>query len=229
MDPAPFSLLEMILNDREESGLTQSGSQSFYNFSHRASQEQQHVPEPSEILNRVGWSEPRLVTDESASPRVSTVAQMLQRRASTDPRPHVLSWTQRDSNQHLIPSLTAPIELQIQAQASPSFLGVSPSPLQTLTPVARSQLALTPLLQEFILTSCSPQNSCWLTITPAASMPDSRFGFSPRALAPISSPTEFRYSPYLPPCSLVLLPEVHPSWCLCPQMVPVHQPCNPDL
>ncbi|XP_031160131.2 uncharacterized protein LOC116053255 isoform X2 [Sander lucioperca] len=220
MDPM-FSLPEIIPSDREEPASTQSGSPHFSYFSSHyhqlvpAPQEEPDIhrlSEPSFQTSQVGQfcpPEPYLVTGESVLLRTPTVADLFQRRANPDHRADALYWTQRDSNQqcvqHLIPSLAGSI--QPQAQDCPSSFNVLPGVCpQTLPPDARFQPGFTPLLPEVIVTP----------------------GCSSYFLVPISSPPECCCSGCSPPHSWLLLPEVRPSWCLCPQAVPVHQPCSPD-
>ncbi|XP_032399897.1 uncharacterized protein LOC116706937 [Etheostoma spectabile] len=222
MEPM-FSLPEIFLRDREEPASTQSGSLNFSNFSSHyhqlvpAPQEEpdiQRLSEPSFQTSRGGQfcpPEPYLVTGESVLLSSPPVVDMLQRRANPDHRADTLYWTQSDANQqfvhHLIPSPVQP-----QAHDCPSSFsvlpGVCPSHhnLQTLTPDARFQPGFPPLLPEVIVTpGCS---SCFLV--------------------PISSPSECCCSACSPRHSWHLLPEVHPSWCSCPQAVSVHQLCSPD-
>ncbi|KAI9546255.1 hypothetical protein NQZ68_028671 [Dissostichus eleginoides] len=50
----------------------------------------------------------------------------------------------------------------------------------------------------------------------------------PSVLVPIISPPEL-CGPGMPRRSWLLLPEGHPVWCLCPQEVPLNQPCSADM
>ncbi|XP_045920535.1 uncharacterized protein LOC123980285 isoform X3 [Micropterus dolomieu] len=231
MDPAVFSLPEII---------THPGSSNFFPHYHQprpaytsASQDVDNrgLIEPSLLISREVISRgqfhrsgPHHVMNESASQRTSTVAEILRSIANTDQRrTDTQFWTQCISNQrHLIPGLTVPIEPQTQAQDS-----LSPLNLQTLSPDPRSHVPACTDSTLTIFTSCSPHNSFLLNMSPVASTANTSFGFSPYVLAPICGPTELCYSPYSPPHSW-LLPEVHPSWCLCPLMH-VHQPCSTDL
>lgn len=217
MDPVMFSLPEILLNDREEPDYTLS----FPNFSPCY-----HQPFPPEELDIHELSlqtshefftgplclpDPPLVMDEPASLRASKVASemlwMIDQRTQR---------AQMDSNQqsvqHLIP---IPVQPQIQAQGWR---------LQALSPGTRPQHVLSPLFPELTFCSCSPQDPGWMNMSPVASPSNSTFGFSPCVLVPVSSPVEFWFSPYSPPG-----PCLHPRWCLCPQAVRDHQPCNPDL
>lgn len=226
MDPVPFALPEVILNNGEEPDRTQSGSLSFYHFPPHY-----HQPFPAE-LNTRRLSDHSLQTshettgceagmDGSASQgAATTVAEILSRISNAE---HRTSWRQMSSNT----TLMGPI----QHQETPSFLhflpGFSPSPLslQCFPPDA-TQLGLTPLSPEFIFTQYSPPDTCWLNMSPLSSTPDSSLGLSPFVLLPISSPTESCFSPAR---SWLHQPEFHPSWCTCPRGVPVHQPCSPGL
>lgn len=155
--------------------------------------------------------------------------EMLHRIANSE-QTHTLTWTQMDSNtnqqfpQHLTPSL---IMGPTQAHESPFGLnllpGVCPSPLHlpVLSPGTRVHREFKPVLPELILTPCSPRDSCWLDMSPASSTPNTRCSFSPYMFVP--------RSPFLPPHSLLVLPEVHPSWCMCPRVVQVELICSPEL
>eukprot|EP00064_Thunnus_orientalis_P006069 superscaffoldBa00000616_g6083 len=216
MDPVPFTPPEVILNYGEE----QSGSLPLYHFPPRY-----HRPFPAELNtsgNETSSREAR--TDGSASQKPATVAEMLRSTAANSD--HRTSQTQTASNQ-------TPMG-PVQHQGSPSFLhflpGVSPSPLslQDFSPDP-PQMGLSPLLPELVFTSCSPQDPLWLNMNPLSVTPDSRFGVSPCVLVPVSTPTEPWFSPDSPARFRLPQPQFCPSWCVCPESVPVHQPCTPGL
>ncbi|XP_042257405.1 neurofilament heavy polypeptide-like [Thunnus maccoyii] len=216
MDPVPFTPPEVILNYGEE----QSGSLPLYHFPPRY-----HRPFPAELntsSNETSSCEAR--TDGSASQKPATVAEMLRSTAANSD--HRTSQTQAASNQ-------TPMG-PVQHQGSPSFLhflpGVSPSPLslQDFSPDP-PQMGLSPLLPELVFTPCSPQDPLWLNMNPLSVTPDSRFGVSPCVLVPVSTPTEPWFSPDSPARFRLPQPQFCPSWCVCPESVPVHQPCTPGL
>ncbi|XP_044038988.1 protein piccolo-like [Siniperca chuatsi] len=213
MDPVLFSLPEIILNDRKEPDCTQSGFSDFSPHYHQlspadtsASQEKLHIPELSEPSLQMSHEIISRVGQSRPSRPRHVMNESASLRTSTVAKMlrTIANSDQRTDTQSWTQrdSNQQSVQhlIQMQAQDSPS-----PLKLQTLLPGARSQPVLTPLLPELIFTSSSPQD--WLNI----------------------SPIEFWYSPYSPPRSWLLLPLVRPSWCLCPQTVPVHQPCSPDL
>ncbi|KAM7366477.1 hypothetical protein PAMP_015915 [Pampus punctatissimus] len=144
-----------------------------------------------------------------------------QRAAITATTERRTSRTQMASNPNLMGST--------QHQESPSFLnflpGPSPSPLihQDFSSNP-TQMGLRRHIPELVFTPCSPQDACWLNMSPLASTSDSCFGFSPYPLVPFDIPTETWFSPCSPAHSWL-----HPSCCMCPQSVSVHQPCSLDL
>nr|XP_046236874.1 uncharacterized protein LOC124054657 isoform X2 [Scatophagus argus] len=244
MDPELFSPPE-IINDREAPDCTQSGFSHFSLHYHPSFPADRSAPQQEldfysslsepllqtrhKIFIQSGQfcpSEPHFVMDESTLPRASAVPEKLQTRANPDQRPDRQSCIHSESTQqsvhYLIPNWTGPIEPQIQTQDS-----LCPLRLQALSPGVRSQSGFTPLLPEFTCSSCSPPDSCWINMSPVTSAPNSRFGCSPCVLVSADSPAEFWHSPCVPPCSVVVMPEIQPCCCVGPQRLQVHQPCSP--
>ncbi|GLD64681.1 uncharacterized protein AKAME5_001621200 [Lates japonicus] len=171
--------------------------------------------------------------DEATPLKPPTVAEMLHRRANAGQNTDTPSSTRRESNpnqqhpqHHLPPVMTNPTQPQTQAHQNPlniNFLpGVHPPPLsfQTLSTAAGFHPEFRPLrLPGFMLTPCSNQGTCWMNMSSVPSTPSSMFLQCPCAVVP--------HGPFLPPPPCFPLPDVHHSCYLCPQAVPVHQPCAP--
>lgn len=238
-----FPLLEMdlpedILNEEEAAEFTQSGfsysSQHYFPLfpaDGAALQEEpatvqsvQPFPQTSQSVGQFYPSESHLFMNESQLQRASTAAETSWTINNSDQGAHTLSWTQTDLNQRYWQpvSQSLAIEPQIQTQDSRPF-----PTFQDSSQFALPQPVLPPLLPELICAPRPPPDYCCLNVAPVPSVLNSWSRCGPGVLDPVNNPAELLCSSYRPHQSLLLLPRVNPSWCLCPQAVTVHQPCGP--